>query len=108
MSPFLLACIPTRTILSILAFKTPDIPNIKVPLAIILTLIAIGFMVIYIFDLRKTGIEVGGGLIWWNKLRPLHSIMYFLAAYLVFHDQRTSGHVLAIDAVIGLIAFLLK
>ena len=42
---------------------------------------AFGFLYIYVTDSRKTGMETFGERIWWNNLRPIHSVLYFLFAY---------------------------
>ena len=76
---FLVGCMGTRILFTLLA-KNADIQYLPI-LGYIALLPAIGFFYIYVTDSRKTGLEVGGGKIWWNYLRPLHSILYFLFAY---------------------------
>ena len=46
-----------------------------------LSVIALGFITIYVFGWRKTGLETMGAPIWWNDLRPLHGALYGIAAY---------------------------
>jgi hypothetical protein len=55
---------------------------------------------------RKTGPEVFGDKIWWNKLRPVHSLLYFLFAYNAINGNRNAWKFLLLDVIIGLISFL--
>jgi hypothetical protein len=56
---------------------------------------------------RKTGQEVFGEKIWWNDLRPLHSLLYFLFAYNAITGNKNSWVYLLIDVIIGLVSFLI-
>ena len=67
--------------------------------------LSIGFMVIFIFGLRKTGGETFGDKIWWNNLRPIHSIIYAIFAYMAITKNKNSWIVLLIDAIFGLGSF---
>ena len=101
---FLIGCIGTRTLFVLIA------KNIKInylPLLGYLALLpAIGFTYIFLTGSRKTGVEVGNGKIWWNILRPIHAILYFLFAYYAINKVRCAWKILAIDVILGLIAFL--
>mgnify|MGYP007099660413 CR=1 FL=1 len=68
---------------------------------------AIGFIYIYLTGTRKTGAEVFGEKIWWNNLRPVHSILYFLFAYNAIIGNKQSWIYLLVDVLIGLISFLI-
>jgi hypothetical protein len=68
---------------------------------------AIGFAYIYLTGSRETGKEVFGEKIWWNDLRPLHSLLYFLFAYNAIIGNKNSWIYLLIDVVIGLISFII-
>ncbi len=101
---FMVGCIGTRTLLTILAKK---IDNNYLPiLGYIALLPAIGFLYIYVTGSRKTGLEVGGDKIWWNSLRPLHSFLYFLFAYNAITKNSQSWKILALDVSIGFLAFI--
>ena len=67
---------------------------------------AIGFLYIYITNGRKTGGEVFGGKIWWNNLRPVHSLLYFIFSYMAINEKANSYIPLLIDVTIGFLAFL--
>ncbi len=101
---FLIGCIGTRVLLAYLA-KVIDLEYLPL-MGIGALVIGIGFIYIYITGSRKTGVEVGGGRIWWNQLRPIHGALYLIVAYYAINKQRVAWKFLAIDVVIGLIAFL--
>lgn len=101
---FLIGCMGTRILFTLLA-KNVDIQYLPI-LGYIALLPAIGFIYIYVTGSRNTGLEVGGGKIWWNKLRPLHSVLFFLFAYNAITKNVNSWKYLALDTSIGLVAFL--
>ena len=101
---FLIGCIGARVLLAYVA-KVIDLEYLPL-IGIGALVIGIGFIYIYITGARKTGLEVGGGKIWWNSLRPVHGMIYLVVAYYAINKQRIAWKFLAIDVVIGLIAFL--
>jgi hypothetical protein len=107
---FLLGCIPTRLFLAYLINKSILDKNLVLQkiITVILASISIGFAIIYIFKLRETGPEVFGDKIWWNHLRPIHSFMYGLAAYLLYNNNNGSSLIIVMDTFIGLSAYLMK
>ena len=102
---FLFGCIGVRSLFAIIAKKI-DINYLPL-LGYVTLLPAFGFMYIFLTGSRKTGLEVGGGKIWWNDLRPVHSLLYFLFAYNAIIKNRHAWRYLALDICIGLIAFCL-
>jgi hypothetical protein len=102
---FLIGCIGTRFIFVYIAKHI----NLKyLPfLGYLAVLPAIGFTYIYIFDARKTGAEVFGEEIWWNNLRPLHAMLYFLFAGMAIMKNRRAWIILLLDVLIGLVSFLI-
>ena len=102
---FLVGCIGSRTLLAIIAKKI----NLEyLPIMGYLALLpALGFLYIFVTGTRKTGLEVGGDKIWWNWLRPIHSLIYFLFAYNAIAKNRQSWKYLALDVSLGLGAFLI-
>ena len=101
---FLIGCIGTRSLFVIIA-KYIDTEYLKY-LGYLALLPAIGFIYIYLSGSRKTGAEVFGEKIWWNDLRPVHSILYFLFAYNAIIGNKQSWIYLLADVLIGLISFL--
>jgi len=102
---FLIGCIGTRTLFVIIA-KYIDTKYLKY-LGYVALLPAIGFIYIYLTGSRKTGAETFGEKIWWNNLRPVHSILYFLFAYNAIKGNKQSWIFLLVDVLIGLISFLI-
>lgn len=102
---FLLGCIGTRSLFVLVSKEaTPLVLQI---LGYIALLPAIGFTLIYLFNLRQTGQEVFGEKIWWNHLRPLHALLYFLFAYMAINKNTNAWIVLLIDVMVGLFSFLI-
>jgi hypothetical protein len=67
---------------------------------------AIGFFYLFFTGSRKTGAEVFGDKIWWNDLRPIHSLLYFLFAYNAIIGNKLSWIYLLVDVILGLVSFL--
>ena len=101
---FLIGCIGIRSLFVIIA-KYINAKYLKY-LGYLALVPAIGFMYIYLTGTRKTGAEVFGEKIWWNNLRPIHSILYFLFAYNAIIGNKQSWIYLLVDVLIGLISFL--
>ena len=102
---FLIGCIGVRTLFVIIA-KYINTKYLKY-LGYIALLPAIGFMYIYLTGSRKTGAETFGEKIWWNDLRPIHSIFYFLFAYNAILGKTYAWIYLLVDVLFGLISFLI-
>jgi hypothetical protein len=102
---FLIGCIGTRSLFVIIA-KYINTEYLKY-LGYLALLPAIGFMYIYVSGSRKTGLEVFGENIWWNDLRPVHSVLYFLFAYNAILGNKQSWIFLLIDVLIGLTSFII-
>jgi len=100
---FLIGCIGMRTLFVIIA-KNSSEKYLKY-IGYLALLPAIGFTFIYLSGSRKTGAEVFGGKIWWNNLRPLHALLYFLFAYNAINGNKNAWMFLLIDVVVGLISF---
>lgn len=101
---FLIGCMSARLFLVYLA-KTLSKKHLKY-MGYLALIPAIGFAYIYLTGSRKTGGEVFGDKIWWNNLRPVHSLLYFIFVYMAIHSSDKAYIPLLIDVVIGLIAFL--
>ena len=99
---FLFGCMGTRLFLTWLAYKHHEVLK---PLGVLALMISIGFMYIYLTGSRKTGIEVDGELIWWNDLRPIHSILYGTFAFMALNENPHAWKVLLLDTSIGFTAW---
>lgn len=102
---FLIGCIGLRSLFVVIV-KYINTNYLKY-LGYLALLPAFGFIYIYLTGSRKTGAETFGHKIWWNDLRPLHSILYFLFAYNAIMGNKQSWIYLLIDVLIGLISFLI-
>jgi len=101
---FLVGCIGTRTAVVYIA-KIVSIQYLKY-LGYLALLPAIGFIYLFLTGTRKTGPEVFGDKIWWNYLRPVHSLLYFAFAYNAIIGNKNAWTILLADVIIGLFAFL--
>ena len=102
---FLIGCIGTR---ALFVYVAKNASAKYLPLLGYLALLpAIGFMYIFLTGSRKTGGEVFGEKIWWNDLRPIHSLLYFLFAYNAIIGNSKAWMYLLVDVIFGLISFLI-
>ena len=102
---FLIGCIGVRSLFVIIA-KYINTKYLKY-LGYLALLPATGFLYIYLTGSRKTGAETFGEKIWWNNLRPIHSILYFLFAYNAIISNKQAWVYLFADVLFGLASFLL-
>jgi len=102
---FLVGCIGMRSLFVIIAKKI-DTEYLKY-MGYLALLPAIGFIYIYLTGSRQTGGETFGDKIWWNNLRPIHSLVYFLFAYNAIIGNKNSWLYLLFDVVFGLTSFLI-
>lgn len=102
---FLCGCIITRAVLAYIAKITPG--HILQWFSIPAVMLAMTWLYMFVFNLRRTGPEVFGSAIWWNRLRPVHAIMYILFAYYAWQRSSNAWLFLAIDVVIGFFAFII-
>jgi hypothetical protein len=105
---FILGCIGSRLSLSMIA-KYIMIDYLPL-LAIITIPISISFMYLYIFgnDVADRQLEwLGDKKIWWNQLRPLHSILFMIFSILAMNKLSYSWLILLLDTIIGLISWLI-
>ena len=101
---FLIGCIGTRLLLSIYS-KYSKYSKI---LNLITFIIGLSFIILYIFDLRKTGFEATNNIIWWNEMRPIHGSLYLLFSTYYLKNNNKSWLFLLTDTFIGLIVYILK
>ena len=101
---FLIGCIGLRASFVYIA-KNIGITGLKY-MGYLALLPAIGFFYIYLTGARKTGLEVGGEKIWWNDLRPIHGLLYFLFAYNAINGNPSSYLYLLVDVLFGLASFI--
>lgn len=102
---FLFGCIPARLLL---AYVAKTIPVNYLPILGYITLvIAFGFTYLFFSGKRKTGPETFGSKIWWNPIRPIHAIFYFIFSYYAINKIRSGWIYLLYDVIFGLLSFLI-
>ena len=101
---FLIGCIGTRSLLVYLAKTTNK--TYLMYMGYLALLPAIGFFYLFLTGSRKTGAEVFGDKIWWNDLRPIHGILYYLFAYNAINGNSNAWKYLLVDVMVGLSSFL--
>lgn len=102
---FLFGCIGTRLLLVFIS-KQLNIKFLKY-MGYLLLLPAFGFIFIYLTGIRQHGVEVFGDKIWWNNLRPIHALFYFLFSYNAINGNKNAWIYLFIDVLFGLTSFLI-
>jgi hypothetical protein len=86
---FLVFCIPVRLALVYIAWLlsfTRFLPLFGIPFLIF----GLGFLYLYMFELRQTGIETGGEAIWWHNIRPVHGFLLLLFSILAIENVKDS------------------
>ena len=101
---FLIGCMGTR-LLFVYAAKNAG-PEYLPYMGYLALIPAIGFTYIFLTGSRTTGGETFGQKIWWNNLRPVHSLFYGLFAYNAINNKSGAWKILLLDVVIGLVGFL--
>lgn len=103
---FVFGCIPIRLLL-IYIVKIVDIHYLPY-LGFFSIFPSIGFILLYLINGRKKGLETFGEPIWWNELRVIHGILYLLFTIYAFKKKRKfASSALLIDVSIGFISFLM-
>lgn len=67
---------------------------------VVAIMIASGFLYNYIIKKSKGGF---GQKVWWNNYRLIHSIMFYLFAYMTYFNESNAYKILVIDAIMGLL-----
>lgn len=99
---FLIGCIGARLLLALYAKNTT--PEALQKMGYVAIIPAIGFMYLYMNDLRKVAFEAGGS-VWWNDLRPIHGVLYLLFAMYAIKEKQCAWIILLFDVMIGLVAW---
>ena len=101
---FLVGCIGSR---SLLAYIASTLSSSQLHYLAVLTMIPVlGWAYIMWTGSRKTGLETGGEPIWWNSLRPVHTLNYAAFSLLAFQGNEKAYLFLVFDVVFGLFAWI--
>ena len=102
--PYFSICIIVRSLIAFTAYKlSPKYLRIAGYTAL---LPAIGFMYLFISKSRNTG--AFGQKIWWDYVRPIHSILYALFAWYAIHKSNKAFIFLVMDVLVGVIVYALR
>jgi hypothetical protein len=100
---FLLACIPSRIILSILPLYLSE--KYLFYYGFLLLAIASSFLFLY-FTNKRLNADEGGGNTWWANFRLIHGLLYLCAAIYSIQGKKIASIPLLIDTFIGLKLFI--
>ena len=67
----------------------------------LLLIMGLGFLFQYITKYRKKG--AFNQNIWWDFLRPFHSITHLYSAYLIYNKNTNFVYVLLLDVIVGVL-----
>jgi hypothetical protein len=98
----MIGCIGARLLLVLLA-KQASVPWLK-RMGYLALFPAAGFLYLFFSGARK-GKGAFGETIWWESLRPVHALLYFLFAVFAIRGRRDAWVFLAIDLAIGITGF---
>ena len=101
---FLFGCMGTRLAVTWMAWKA-SAPQLYA-MGLVALAISVGFFVIWATGSRTTGPETFGERIWWNDLRPVHSALWGLFAWMALNGNHDAWKVLLLDVTIGFLAWL--
>lgn len=102
---FLSVCIPLRSLSAVLAYRLPRDSAVSKSLALFFGLAGMCMIYLFAFDKRQSAPE-GGGVTWWNSLRPLHGGLYLAFAVSIMMGKDYAYLFLCTDVALGLAAFV--
>ena len=100
---YLLVCLPVRIIPIIILFFTK-----KLNILISILYLFMGLSFLYRTTTFYPGQKgVFGGLVWWQNLRLIHSIIYVFTAWLIYKNRITQAkRILIADLLLGFFGFI--
>lgn len=103
---FLLFCLPARYLLVKYTASVPDAHAIL--FGTVLAAVGLAFLYLFLSGSRLDAPEAGGSGTWWNRLRPIHGILYLLAGIVLIagYSKQVAATCLWIDLFIGAVAHI--
>lgn len=98
-------CITLRALGALAVRQYYDRPVVAGALALVYLLLGASMMYLFVSGKRQ-GAPEGGGITWWNGLRPFHSVLYLLTALGLACAHRLSYVFPVLDVVLGVVAVL--
>lgn len=98
---YFMICIFVRLLICYLAYKTFHRPYLHQFWYIVFFIISMSFLYQFITKYRNKG--AFNQDIWWDFLRPFHSILFLISGYLVYIQNDSFIYLLLFDVVIGTI-----
>lgn len=101
---FLLFCLPARYLLARYTSTVPDAYTTLLGAA--LSAVGLAFLYLFLSGSRLNAPEAGGGGTWWNRLRPVHGLLYLLAGITLVagYPKEYAAAYLWTDLLVGLAA----
>lgn len=102
---FIFACIPLRIIIALIPLYIEA--NWLFYYSFILFVIGVSFLYLYFTNNRQSAFEAGG-ITWWAKYRIVHGLLYLIAAYFAYYQNRNASIPLIVDVIFGSFLFVQK
>ena len=102
---YFILCIIVRLLLTFAVFYTYN-SNLRLPLILYYFVAGIVFMYYFITNSRKIGNF--GQKVWWNYLRPIHSILFIATSFFLYHKNKYAFTIPLLDTCIGILSFIYK
>ena len=97
---FIWMCIPIRLYMAWLPQETKYLKSF----GLILAIMSVTTFYQYMTNSRLNAYE-GGGNTWWASYRIIHSLLYTIAAILLFQNNSNASIPLVIDVIMGILLF---
>lgn len=98
-----IVCICVRLLIVYLVYKTPK--KYLSFVGVTSLLVSLGFLNSFL-KYKKDDRGLFDGEVWWNNLRLVHSIMYFIFGVLSLVKVQHHYRILLVDILIGIIGFI--
>ena len=94
-------CVIIRLLLVYVTLRIQPTPSF---VGIVSMIVSIGFLNSYL-RYKESDLGLFKGKVWWNNLRLVHSVLYFIFGLMTLYEIKYSYIILLIDILIGIIGF---